>query len=67
MVLAPLASRSFTSAYAKVFILVYCSDVRNPYVKAIATIIHTGVPTSMVENRKIIKPNKTVLAINTRR
>src|SRR5258706_5204415 len=67
MVLAPLASRSFTSAYANEFMLVYCSDVRNPYVKAISTIIQTGVPASMVENRKIITPKKTVLAINTRR
>src|SRR5882762_6689204 len=67
MVLAALASRSFTSAYAREFMLVYCSDVRNPYVNAISTIVHTGVPASMVENRKIIKPRRTVLAINTRR
>src|SRR5258708_28140426 len=65
MVLAPLASRSFTSAYANEFMLVYCSDERNPYVNAISTIIHTGVPASMVENRKIIKPKKMVLAIKT--
>ncbi len=47
--------------------LVYCSEVRNPYVNAISTISHTGVPASMVENRKIINPKATVLTINTRR
>jgi hypothetical protein len=50
MELAPLVSSSVTSAYASVFMLVYCRDWKNPKQNATATMSQTGVPTPMVSS-----------------
>jgi len=37
--------------------LVYCNEVRNPYVNAIVTMTQTGVPRLIVANNMIITPS----------
>ena len=67
IVLALLACSSLTSANTRVFMLVYCSEVKNPKAKACATTSHTGVPTPMVANRTMSSPRIMVLEIKTQR
>jgi hypothetical protein len=67
MVLALLACSSVRSVYTSVFMLVYCSEVKNPKTNACATMSHTGVPAPMVANRAMSRPRIMVLAIKTPR
>ncbi len=67
MVLAPLVWAGVTSAYASVFMLVYCSEVKKPKVKSSATTIHKGVAAPMLANSMIMKPSMTVFETSTAR
>src|SRR5271165_3650601 len=65
MVLALLVCSSVTSAYTRVFMLVYCSDVRNPKQNVWITISQIGVLAPMVANTMINTPMVKVFEIRT--
>ncbi|MNN81607.1 hypothetical protein D3C81_1984510 [compost metagenome] len=65
MVLAMLESALSTSAYAMVFMLENCSELKKPMHRLMATITYRGVPTLTCENMAMVTPISTVLTIST--
>ena len=55
------------SANTNVFMLVYCSEVKNPYTKACKTISHAGVPGPIVAKSIMRIPRMIVFENKTRR
>lgn len=65
IVLAMLESAAPTSAYASVFMLENCSELKNPCIRPSVTITASGVPVFTTENSPIVMPMHTVLTIST--